>query len=282
MRRFGLNGATTGQTALLTDLAVAREAGFAALEIRDVKLESYLAQGGSLTDLAGAFAAAGVIPLSLNALEQATPSTGSARAAVLERSRTVCAWAAALRCPYVVAVPGPAAGLDGGAVRRASVEALRAMAAVAREHGVSIGFEFLGSPDCSVRTLAAAREIVEEVHDPQVGLVIDAFHYYVGGSTLQMLGGLDPHRLFIVHLDDAEDRPREELSDAHRLLPGEGVIPLRELIHALDGLGYDGVYSVELFRPEYWAWDPFDLARASRESLDALFAGAAEREVRRP
>ncbi len=282
MHRLGLNGATTGPADLLTDLAVARDAGFDALEIRDAKLEAYLAQGGALTDLARAFADARLLPLSLNALERATPlSPGPARQTTLERCRTLCLWASRLGCPYVVAVPGPAAGLSGAAVRQASVETLRAMAEIGRDHAVSIGFEFLGASDCSVRTVAAAREIVEEVDDPAVGLVIDTFHYYVGGSTPQMLEGLDPRRLFIVHMDDAEDRPREALTDAHRLLPGEGVIPLRDLIQTLEGLGYDGVYSVELFRPEYWAWDSLALARACRERLDAFFAGLADRGVRR-
>jgi 2-keto-myo-inositol isomerase len=281
MRRFGLNGATTGPADLLTDLAVAGEAGFDALEIRDVKLEAYLGQGGALTDLVRAFAEARLLPLSLNALEQATPSPGLERERVLDRCRTLCQWASALGCPYVVAVPGPAEGMGTDQIQEASAEALGAIAEIGRDHAVSIGFEFLGSADCSVRTLAAAREIVEAVADPSVGLVIDAFHYHVGGSTPEMLRGLDPRRLFIVHLDDAEDRPRDALTDAQRLLPGEGVIPLYELLSAIDAIGYEGVYSVELFRPEYWAWDPLDLARASRESLDALFAGLEDREVGR-
>ncbi|HEV8338234.1 MAG TPA: sugar phosphate isomerase/epimerase [bacterium] len=277
MRRYGLNGATTGTADLLTDLAVAQEAGFDALEIRDAKLEGYLAQGGSLTDLVGAFAEARLLPLSLNALERATPSPRMAREGVLDRCRTLCRWALELGCPYVVAVPGPAEGLDDDEISHTSVEALRAMGEIGRDHAVGIGFEFLGSAASSVRTVAAAREIVEAVADPAVGLVIDAFHYYVGGSTPEMLRGMDPRRLFIVHLDDAEDRPREALTDAHRLLPGEGVIPLHELVQTLEGIGYEGVYSVELFRPEYWAWDPLDLARAARESLDALFAGLGEK-----
>lgn len=271
-RRFGLNGATTGSVDLLTDLRVAEEAGYAALEVRDDKLEKYLEGGGSLQRLRRMFADAGIQALSLNALEGATPAAGASREAVLDRCRRLCAQAAEIGCAYVVAVPGPPEGADPQTIQQASVETLRAMAAIARDHGVRIGFEFLGFRDCSVNTLRAARAIVEEVADPAVGLVIDAFHYYVGGSTWEMLDGLDHRSLFIVHLDDAEDRPREHLTDAHRLLPGEGVIPLRPLLRQLGALGYDGVYSVELFRPEYWTWEPLHLARVARERLDALFA----------
>ena len=138
-------------------------------------------------------------------------------------------------------------------------------------YGVRVGFEFLGFPDCTVNTLAAARRIVDAVGDPSVGIVIDAFHFYAGGSTWSMLDGLKPEQLFIVHLDDAEDRPRTALLDAHRLLPGDGVIPLRDLVRRIEDLGYDGPWSIELFRPEYYAWDPVALARVSREKMAALF-----------
>jgi len=278
-RRFGLNGATTGTADLPTDLRLAREAGFGALEIRDAKLEEYLRRGGTLPALRTAFAEAGVAPLSLNALERSTLVEGGQREAVLARCRTLCAWSAALGCPYVIAVPSFQDGDFGAArVRALTVASLRAMAGIAREVGVRIGFEFLGFRTCSVNTLGAARAIVEEVADPAVGLVIDAFHFYAGGSTWSMLESLDPRLLFVVHLDDAEPGPREILTDAQRLLPGAGVIPLQELVERLEALGYRGVYSVELFRPEYWTWEPRRLARAAWSSLGALLAGIETEE----
>ena len=93
--------------------------------------------------------------------------------------------------------------------------------------------------------------------------MIDSFHFYAGGSSLQAIEALDPERLFIFHINDAEDRPRAELQDSHRLLPGSGILPLREIVGALRRTGYDRVASVEIFRPEYWERDPFELARAA-------------------
>jgi hypothetical protein len=48
------------------------------------------------------------------------------------------------------------------------------------------------------------------------------------------------------------------------LLPGEGVIPLDDILVRLKQIGFDGLCSVELFRPEYWERDPEDLAAAAR------------------
>lgn len=280
--RFGLNGATTGERVdLLTDLRVAADAGYQVVELRDAKIERYLASGGTPEALRDRVRALGLQVLSVNALEDATLRTGDALDAVLARGRTLCAWAAALDCPYVVAVPSflPPDGLGEAEVLARTVAALRGLAAVAAPLGVQVGFEFLGFPTCSVNTIRAARGVVDAVGDPRVGLVIDAFHFYVGGSRLEDLEGLDGSRVFIVHLDDAEAGDPTGLTDAQRLLPGEGVIPLGALMARLQAAGYRGVYSLELFRPEYWAWDPGELARRGLEAMRQAARAAADAGV---
>jgi 2-keto-myo-inositol isomerase len=49
-------------------------------------------------------------------------------------------------------------------------------------------------------------------------------------------------------------------------LPGEGVIPLDDILAALQETGFDGLCSIELFRPEYWERDPAELASAARKA----------------
>lgn len=270
MPRFGLNGATTGDRVdIETDIRVAGEAGYQVVEVRDAKIERYLAAGGSLTALRHKLHAAHVEVLSVNAIEDSTLHTGDRLERILVRCRTLCEWAKALDCPYVVAVPSflPPADLSETQVRDRTVSSLRAMASVAAGFDVRLGFEFLGFPTCSVNTVRAARGILDDLGDPRIGLVIDAFHFYAGGSQLEDLDGLDGSRVFIVHLDDAEAGAPARLTDAHRLLPGEGVIPLNALIDRLDRAGYRGAYSLELFRPEYWTWDPQELARRGLESM---------------
>jgi len=35
--------------------------------------------------------------------------------------------------------------------------------------------------------------------------VIDSFHFYAGGSTIESIDALDAARLFIFHINDAEE-----------------------------------------------------------------------------
>lgn len=272
MVRLGLNGATTGEADLLTDIRVAASAGYQGVELRDTKVERYLAGGGTLPALRDRLRDTRLEVWSLNALEDATLPSAEARQRVTDRMARLCEWAAALACPLVVVVPSP---LPPGrwapaAVRAQTAAALRALATVGERYGVRVGFEFLGFPACSVNTLAAARAVLDELDDPRVGLVIDAFHVYVGGSRLEDLDGLG-ERIALVHLDDAEPGAPASLTDAQRLLPGQGVIPLRPLLDRLAAVGYDGPYSLELFRPEYWAWDPELLAHRGLTAMRGLF-----------
>lgn len=276
MAQFGLNGATTGEHIdVTTDIRAAAQAGYQCVELRDTKIARHLSSGGSLGSLRALMRQEGVAALSVNALEDSTLRDRAGFEEVLARHRTLCEWARALDCPYVVAVPSVFRSGTHPAeteVRRRSAAALRALIAGAAEFGVRLGFEFLGSPSCSVSTLRAARGIVDDVGDPRVGLVIDAFHFYIGGSQPEDLDGIDPSRIFIVHLDDAPAGEPAGLTDAQRLLPGEGIIPLRGLVARLQAAGYTGAYSLELFRPEYWAWDPVVLARRGLEGMRRVVA----------
>ena len=110
-----------------------------------------------------------------------------------------------------------------------------------------------------------------KVKRDNVGLVIDCAHVYGGGGLLSEIEALDPAKIYAFHLDDLEDGPKEAITDARRVLPGQGVVPLAEICSRLQGIGYDGPCSIELFRPEYWAWDPVELAvKARSAALEVL------------
>ena len=233
---------------------------------REEKRDALLKIQGDLGDLK-------VVPRSVLIELMLSFRDAEAFARIKGECRELTGIAAAIDCPYVVLVPGK---FVGGATRDLiideSVKVLNELADIASERGVSLAFEFLGQTDCSVQTLDLAHEIIDRVDRDEVGLVIDAFHFYAGGSTIDMIEALDPKRLFIFHIDDAEDRPRRELTDAHRLLPGLGTLPLAEIIAAFRRIGYDSNASVELFRPEYWERDPFELAREAQVALQRVLA----------
>jgi 2-keto-myo-inositol isomerase len=271
--KLALNGATTMKANLATDLEAAQSAGFDFVEIWAAKLRDFLTTN-SASDLGKLFDKAGLKPLSINSIEHVTFRSPEDYAGIKTECEKLSSLAATLRCPYIVLAPGrlPAPTPSREQIVAESVRVLSELAAIAEHHGVALGFEFLGQADCSVQTLDLAHEIVKHVAWPGVGLVIDSFHFYAGGSTIEMVEAVDPERVFIFHINDAEDLPRAQLQDSHRLLPGLGILPLQEILGAFKRIGYDGVASVEIFRPEYWERDPFELARAAKAATDKVLA----------
>lgn len=262
--QIGLNGATTMRADLETDIRAASEAQFDWLEIWAAKLRAFL-ESHNTTDLNRLFAKQNLKPYSINSIERITFRNADEHRSLLAECDALCGVASELNCPFIVVVPSPLpAGVTRSEVVEQSARVLDELGRIAERRGVGLAFEFLGQSDCSVQTLALADEIVREVNRDNVGLVIDSFHFYTGGSTIGSIAALDPDRLFIFHVNDAENLPREQLEDRHRLLPGLGILPLREIINALKTIGYDRVASVEIFRPEYWRRDPFELAREAR------------------
>ncbi len=272
--RLGFNGATSMKRAdLPKDIEVAALAGYDALEIWGAKLEEYL-RSHSVADLGRLFEESKIRPLSINSIEFITFKSGSEWDKVASACHEYCRIAQAIGCQSVVVVPSPRpAGLQDAHVARESVRALRELSSIAGGYGVSLAFEFLGFEWCSVVTLDQCSAIVDEVGRDNVGMVLDTFHFFAGGSELDSISRVNPTRLLILHMSDAEAKPRRELQDADRLFPGDGVIPLRAMLERLRRIGYDGFASVEIFRPEYWEWDPLRLAQTARQkALEVLRA----------
>ncbi len=262
--RLAFHSATTMTCDLQTDLAVTARAGFKALEVWAAKLDCYLVDH-QLADLSGLFAAHGVTPLAINSIES-IGFRGDEYRSVQARLHALGRIAQAIGCSTVVVVPSPlpARDLPWADVRSEYVTVLHDLGEIAASYGIRLAFEFLGFGWCSVRTPRAAFEIIQECGCENVGLTVDAAHLYGGGGLVSELDRLDPQRIFAFHLDDLEDLPKEAIRDDRRLLPGLGVIPLAEICGRLQRIGYDGPCAIELFRPEYWNWDPLELAMKAR------------------
>ena len=273
--KLSFNGATTMKADLATDISSARQAGFTYLEIWAAKLREYL-QTNSVADLKTLFDESGISPLSINSIEHITFRSPNDYSRIKDECEELSLIAAALGCPYIVVVPGrlPQKPPSREQIVAESACVLSELGAIAEHHGVALGFEFLGQADCSVQTLGLANEIVSRVDRRNVGLVIDSFHFYAGESAIESIERVDPNKLFIFHINDAEDLPRQQLQDSHRLLPGLGILPLKEMLLAFKRIGYDRVTSVEIFRPEYWERDPFELAREARLAVETVLLDA--------
>ena len=162
-------------------------------------------------------------------------------------------------------------GTDGP--EQNSLEALDAVAGAmwnlaeaTEDVGVDIAIEFNWSP--IVKSLGSAVRVAEIADHPRVGVLFDTAHYHVTPTKFRDINGDSVRWIKHVHLNDMPDTPADLTHrDFDRVLPGEGVIDLPEIIAALERNGYEGYFAVELFNADLWALPARETARRCYESL---------------
>ena len=268
--KIALNGATTMHADLETDIKAAGEAGFDLLEIWAAKLREFL-KTKTTTDLKQLLDESNLEPYSINSIEHITFRDADDYEQIKLETEELSKIAGEIGCPYVVVVPGklPENATEAEIIDE-SVKVLNELGYIAEKHNVSLAFEFLGQTDCSVQTLDLCNKIVEKVNRKNIGNVLDTFHFYAGNSTFEAIDSMKPDKLFIFHINDAENLPKKELTDAHRLYPGEGILPIKEIKAHFDKIGYDRMVSIEIFRPEYWNENPFEVAKKAKEATEKV------------
>ena len=268
--KIALNGATTMHADLTTDIKAASAAEFELIEIWAAKMREFL-KTNTVADLKTLLEANNLQPYSINSIEHITFQTAEDYQKIKAECEEFCSIAGEINCPYVVVVPGKLPeNADKETIMQESVKVLNELADIAEKYNVGLAFEFLGQTDCSVQTLDFCKEIVEKVNRKNVGLVIDTFHFYAGNSTFEAIETLDPEKLFIFHINDAENLPKENLTDAHRLYPGMGILPIKKIKERFDRIGYDRMVSIEIFRPEYWNENPFKVAKRAKAATEKV------------
>jgi sugar phosphate isomerase/epimerase len=116
-------------------------------------------------------------------------------------------------------------------------ERLAELAALAEPYGIKLVIEFMMRG--GIRTLDAARRIVAATGRADVGVLVDALHFYRSGATLEALASVEPDRLPYMQINDvrnfAQLRDARPIEDVvwKKVLPGEGDLRLRELLQTL-------------------------------------------------
>jgi Sugar phosphate isomerases/epimerases len=237
------------------DLEFCEKHGYDLIEIRLDKLRDYLTRN-TLDDLSLFFSNSKIKPFAFNALEFITFRDEMGYQEILKDLKFLCEAGDVIQCKKIVVVPTfDVGGYTKQEIKEESVKRLTGLAGIAREYGVSLAFEFVGYPNCSVNRFDQAYDIVKATDLDNVGIVLDCFHFHAMGSRIEDLKAADPKKIFIFHIDDSEDLPVGAARDDKRMWPGEGAIDLDGILSTLKEIGYDEMVSIELFRPEYWDWD---------------------------
>lgn len=265
------NEATTLKNSnLKMDLELCEKYNYDLIEIRLDKLKEYLSTN-NLKELSAFFSHSRLKPFAFNALEFVTFRDESDYKKIKKDLEFLCQVGDEINCRKIVVVPSfDIGGYTKKQIKEESIKILNDLADSAERFGIKLAFEFVGYPNCSVNTFGQAYDIVKAVNRDSVGIVLDCFHFHAMNSKIEDLKKADADKIFIFHIDDAEDLPSGALRDENRLWPGDGIIDLDSILNTLKEIGYNKMVSVELFRPEYWNLDAEDTIKIAKEKTEKV------------
>ena len=134
------------------------------------------------------------------------------------------------------------------------VKRISQLAGILADHGMRLGLEYI-APETRraghryhfVSNMDGLLDLCGVVGAPNVGLVLDSFHWYCARESTADICRLSAEHVAAVHLSDAvPGRPIDEQNAFERRLPEvNGVIDLRGFIDSLAHIGYDGPLTCE-------------------------------------
>ncbi len=160
------------------------------------------------------------------------------------------------------------------------VRRLRPAARILNDHGIRFGLEFVGPKTCRdghpyafIHTLEQVLELCVAIGTPNMGLLLDCWHWYTSGATLADLEPLTDGQIVQVHVNDAPAGvPLEEQIDSVRDLPGAtGVIDSAGFLGALRSMGYTGPVTPEPFCRRLQSLESVEKARTVGAAMQRIW-----------
>jgi sugar phosphate isomerase/epimerase len=269
--RYCLNTSTIQgeKIPLEKQVEIASTAGYDGIELwlRDVQL--FLDAGGKLAELRKQLDDSGLTVESAIAFAAWIVDDEEARTKGLEQAARDMEVVAALGGKRIAAPPagatqGPKLDLDRAGER------YRALLELGRQQGVVPMLEVWGF-STNLSRLAEVLHVCAAADHPDACVLPDVYHLYKGGSNFSDLALLAGPKIPVFHINDYPSEPeRSRIQDADRVYPGDGIAPLPQIFTTLQGNGFAGILSLELFNRTYWEQDPLEVARTGLAKMKTL------------
>ena len=202
--------------------------------------------------------------------EQALPKPGEAMVEIVDTDRFL-EIAEALDADAINVAQGFGSELD---LDRAA-EDLAKIARRAGEQGRNVNFEFL--PWCGVPDVTTCLDLLERTGCPNTTIMFDTWHWFRGARDLEALAKIPGERIGSTQFNDAPERPGENLmveAMEARRLPGDGDIPLVDLVQTLDSIGSLAPIGVEVIQKDHETMAPEEVGRRTADAMRAVLREA--------
>lgn len=272
--RYCINTSTIREKKLpieeIVDLSA--DVGYDGIEPWIREIETHRDSGKSLTDLKKKIADHGLQVESAIGFAKWIVDDEAERNAGLEQMKRDMELVRSIGGTRIAAPPvGMHSGKSADVDLFAAAERYHAVLQIGRNIGVTPQVEIWG-PSKNLSRLGEAIFVAVESGHPDACVLPDVYHIFRGGSAFDGLGLLSGDAIHCFHFNDYPAEPdREEMNDSHRVYPGDGVAPWKQIIDLLNKIEFSGAASLELFNRDYWKQDPKLVLKTGLAKMKGVF-----------
>ena len=144
--------------------------------------------------------------------------------------------------------------------------------AEAKEANTRIALEVM--PFTQIKSVEMGVDLVDAVGENSVGLLLDNWHVFHGGTSYDWLSRLSSRYIFGIELDDADSKVEQNLfydTVHNRKYCGEGDFKVKEFVKAILNTGYSGPFGIEILSDAHRKLPLKDALTLARDSALAQF-----------
>lgn len=257
---------------LVKYVEIAAQAGYDSLELWLPDIKEYQSQGNSLKSLKKLLDDSKVTVEDAIAFSAWMVDDEQQRKAGFAQMKEEMEIMAELGCTRIAAPPSGVRATDAPLDLFKVGERYKQLLDLGRQTGVMPQLEFWGGHPLFFQ-LGQVLMAAAVANDPDVRILPDIYHLFRGGSGFEGLKLVNGKIIEVMHINDFPgDIPREQQNDGHRVYPGDGAAPIKQIIKDLSDMGGTKILSLELFNQEYWKNDPLNVAKTGLEKMKKMVA----------
>ncbi len=269
--KYSLNMSTIrGQKlGFIKELQVAAKAGFTSVEIWIDTFQSYLQTGGTTTEAKKIIADLGITVENAIGFAKWIVDDKATREAALKQLQTEMNLLAQIGCHRIAAPPSGATGLpliDLDVITGRYITILE----MGTKTGVIPMVEMWGG-SANLKRIAEVLYVAAASGHKNALVLLDSFHIYKGGSSLESLAFVGKDAIEIFHMNDypAGISPAK-ISEPDRIYTGDGIAPLKQILQTIKNPNKPVVLSLEVFNESYYKQDALLVAKTGLAKMKAI------------
>lgn len=245
--RLSLSQLTTFQWSLAQEALQLKQAGFDAIGLWRPKLADFGERRAAqaLTD-------ARLTVSSLSFAGGFTGGCGFSYLEAIEDGMQAIDQAEIVGAKTVICVSGSKHGHTVRHSRRLVVDGMRQMADYAERAGVTLSLlpmhRQFSKKWTYLNSLDETLDVLGLIRSSHVGLAFDTYQMFEEPDLLSRIPEIAP----ITNIVQLSDSNRVPCSEQDRRMPGEGVLPLTELIQGFQSAGYAGYFDIQVWSGNVW------------------------------